>query len=725
MKKLFTLLALIFLLHIAEKSIAQWAALVESEFYGQAYSAVETADGGIVACGWKTTMPEFYAIRTDMYGNTLWETTVSHPDFQDYAYNLMATADGGFIIAGQDTYYAKPYFVKLDSDGVEQWNSSAWSDTISEVVLSSKSALLGDGNIAFIGTHFLSNYFTIYKVSGADGSLLGAFTGDTIAGSLFFISSVMDIVSTADGGFAVTGSAYSTPDFVVEAFLAKYSVDITMEWSALYATVNNAYPKGIAQAADGGLLISGHDYNSAFFSEQVPFILKADGTGMLEWLQYYTPVYPFASGYDVAELADGTLAMIEGGGEYLFPEMTKQAQVYHLEADGELINVDPISGVNIAHFHKIYAASDGGFILTGLVSNDTIVGTLNYFTVIKSGADGSLPDCFIDCVWPGDANNDGVANTDDILALGVVYGTEGPARDDTSIGWYPHYSDTWVAPAIGTDEVKYADSNGDGIIDEADTLAVSLNYGYIHPIILKTAAGEVPLFIDAPDTELPLGPNSLPVVLGDAINYADAIYGIRFTIEYFGEAIDNASVSCAFADGWFGSVSELISFRKNMPDQNKMDVALVRTNQVNTGGYGEIGTVSFVVIDNIAGRGRSSDITFNISNVRAIDIDMNEIAVQGSDVVVETEEATGIHQQNALPVSIYPNPVLDNTIHLQGNYALVESVSIKDLTGRLVAQYEATAFANGTIPLGAFAAGAYMVELIGQGKVATEIILLQ
>ncbi|MEO0474331.1 MAG: hypothetical protein AAF206_32280, partial [Bacteroidota bacterium] len=37
------------------------------------------------------------------------------------------------------------------------------------------------------------------------------------------------------------------------------------------------------------------------------------------------------------------------------------------------------------------------------------------------------------CVWPGDADNDGIANNFDLLALGLSYGFTGPVRDNASL----------------------------------------------------------------------------------------------------------------------------------------------------------------------------------------------------------------------------------------------------------------------------------------------------
>lgn len=94
----------------------------------------------------------------------------------------------------------------------------------------------------------------------------------------------------------------------------------------------------------------------------------------------------------------------------------------------------------------------------------------------------------------------------------------------------------------------------------------------------------------------------------------------------------------------------------NFPEELLCDAAMVRTNQINTSGYGEIGTLSLVVIDNIAGKTTTEDIEFNIIDIRAINVDMDELSV----VAVGTIFSTGINGAPKTSIDIFPNPVTGN-----------------------------------------------------------------
>jgi len=75
-------------------------------------------------------------------------------------------------------------------------------------------------------------------------------------------------------------------------------------------------------------------------------------------------------------------------------------------------------------------------------------------------------------VWPGDTDNDGVVNQNDVLPLGFQWGQTGPARDSTGCTFKGR-----VAAAWPTQAATYADANGDGVVDQGDVLCIGLNWG--------------------------------------------------------------------------------------------------------------------------------------------------------------------------------------------------------------------------------------------------------
>ncbi len=87
-------------------------------------------------------------------------------------------------------------------------------------------------------------------------------------------------------------------------------------------------------------------------------------------------------------------------------------------------------------------------------------------------------DCSNFCVWPGDVNNNGVANHYDVLPLGLAQGATGPFRADANVDWSAKEAENWADffPVNGAN-FKHADSNGDGFADEFDIFPIGDNFG--------------------------------------------------------------------------------------------------------------------------------------------------------------------------------------------------------------------------------------------------------
>ncbi len=80
-------------------------------------------------------------------------------------------------------------------------------------------------------------------------------------------------------------------------------------------------------------------------------------------------------------------------------------------------------------------------------------------------------------VWPGDTNNDAKVDVDDLLDVGYNWHMKVRPRDKRSDAWMAW----WVKRRKG-DKTVFSDSNGDGFINEQDTVAIKDNLLKTHPI---------------------------------------------------------------------------------------------------------------------------------------------------------------------------------------------------------------------------------------------------
>jgi hypothetical protein len=87
-------------------------------------------------------------------------------------------------------------------------------------------------------------------------------------------------------------------------------------------------------------------------------------------------------------------------------------------------------------------------------------------------------------VWPGDLNNSKTVTTADILPIGYFYNFTGPTRANATIQWTAQPSSLWESAynhstPNGNAYKVFADSNGDGVINNADQTAIGLNMSKI------------------------------------------------------------------------------------------------------------------------------------------------------------------------------------------------------------------------------------------------------
>jgi len=86
-------------------------------------------------------------------------------------------------------------------------------------------------------------------------------------------------------------------------------------------------------------------------------------------------------------------------------------------------------------------------------------------------------------VWPGDTDNNGYVDEDDILPIGVYWREQGNARDQVSFNWVENnYPTDWNEPYA-----PFADCNGDGEVNITDVLGICLNWNYSCPIVMNNS----------------------------------------------------------------------------------------------------------------------------------------------------------------------------------------------------------------------------------------------
>ncbi len=321
-------------------------------------------------------------------------------------------------------------------------------------------------------------------------------------------------------------------------------------------------------------------------------------------------------------------------------------------------------------------------------------------------------------VWPGDANDDAVANMSDILDIAIVNGAMGSSRPNASLNWIGQPSTAWGQTLNGID-YKWMDCDGNGTVNLVDTNAVIQNYGFTHNNRYgqnQFNASNPSLWLNFTTDTLSAGSSGfIDVYLGDAQIAASSIYGLTFSLNFDATQLLSQSMGVDISNSWLGVAgNNLTSVKYTVPNSGQFDLAVTRYNQTSVSGNGLIARIPYTSTNALIGSGNSLSIPLSVTNLEVIDHTGNPVSVNivSDTLVLYDPGPLGINtNQSALSLPLQPNPANDvvnvycTTVANEKN-----QIQIYDPSGRLVFSQivnQAGWFALSTAEL---PAGIYLVE---------------
>jgi len=367
-----------------------------------------------------------------------------------------------------------------------------------------------------------------------------------------------------------------------------------------------------------------------------------------------------------------------------------------------------------------YAANSG--ILGLNVNALSIIGT-NIFAATSNGVwKRAISDFFGRSVWPGDANNDSIVNNNDLLPIGLYYGTSGIIRDSISNLWVGHNCIEWTTFQTNLKNKKHADCNGDGVINFLDTVAINLNYG-LNVVnkkkIIHTKKTAVTLSIVPSSSSYNAGDTArFDIIAGDISTPVNSLYGIAYDVNVDPTFIKSGTLKFTNSSSWLGNpISEALSLSKKFESTGNIENAIIRTDHNNQTGYGKIGELEFVVNPNLTS---VDTMLLSISYYNAV----NAAGQQVLFTVVDTSSLvypiiTSLSEMSSASFTIYPNPA-NNKIEISTTEN--SEIEILNIEGEIIKSIS-SADNNATIDISSFARGMYFVKMKnGNGLVVKKFI---
>jgi len=288
-------------------------------------------------------------------------------------------------------------------------------------------------------------------------------------------------------------------------------------------------------------------------------------------------------------------------------------------------------------------------------------------------------------VWPGDANRDGQVDNTDVFELGLAANSTGAARSSTSNAWAGQFASAWTGTVSSGWNKVHADCNGNGVINAADTLAISLNYSLTHTFKSTNTSSGIDLFFSPQNSEVYSGLwNVIDIILGDANNAQSQIYGAAFDLDFDKSMVENDSVKLVYNSSFLNAGGQNIEFKKSFFNNGKLYTTSVRTNQSDVSGNGKIAELWVKLRSDIPD---NSSFNFGISNGKRTNANgvMGVLNTSGGMNLNVNANATGIKEKSTLlnAVRFYPNPA-NNSITLRNELNVKTSYRLFDLTGRMI-----------------------------------------
>ena len=344
-----------------------------------------------------------------------------------------------------------------------------------------------------------------------------------------------------------------------------------------------------------------------------------------------------------------------------------------------------------------------------------------------------------DSVWAGDVNWDLKVDYLDLLDLGVAYGATGYARISPSISWFAQYAKNWPRFYPSTVNYKHADCDGNGIVNDDDTMAIYTNYSLVHTV--GVIIPKRPKITGLPDLYFDLSGLSpkagdvikVPIKLGTSANPVPLIYGIATQIYLDGIPSMLTPMDLDYTTTWIGIPKYKLKL-VHSPSANQLDAVYVRKDNNNTAGYGTIGILTLQVPPSTPDK---SMMRFHFLSAKVIDKDGNELNNYNMlDDSIMIQNPSAINERLSPMQKVYavvPNPnngmfyINCTTSASVTSIKQTETISVKiyDMLGRLV--YSQMLLLNKQVPIQLNAAkGMYSIEIQNaDGAVQREKLVLE
>lgn len=365
-------------------SQVQFQKKYESTNASRAYSIKTTLDGGYIISGsYDVTgllSAEFYSIKLDAQGDTLWANTygygvdtslaVNRDGAGNEAYDIIQTHDSGYLIVGEahdsSSGQSNALAIKLTKEGRMVWAKS-YGGSLSDYGYS-VTQLPDSGYIlaGYTESHGLGirDVYALRLNKIGDTIWTRAYGGNAIDGAI-------NMSPTQDGGFILVGNTFSFGEGMSDVYVIKIEVNGDLDWAYAYGGPSNDFGNDIVQLSDKSYVISGSTESFGSGQRDV-YVIKIDSLGELIWSKSMGGTGN-ESGKSVIELPNNQIAVF--GNTRSFGKGFEDYYLIKMNGLGDTLLTKVYGGLSIDFGESIQSTANNGLIMTGFTNS---FNTYNY-----------------------------------------------------------------------------------------------------------------------------------------------------------------------------------------------------------------------------------------------------------------------------------------------------------------------------------------------------------
>jgi hypothetical protein len=243
----------------------QWNKTYGGADYEEAHSMVQTSDGGYAIAGrtwyFGTGSADSWLVKTDAAGNMEWNKTYGGADYEE-AYSMVQTSDGGYALAGEINFggeYADVWLVKTDSSGTMLWNGTyggVYDDRAYSVVQTSDGgyALAGFTYSFSVGSPTYGDAWLIKLAPMHDVAITDVTPSKTIVGQGYSLNINVTVENQGDYTETFNVTLYANTTFVALQTItleSDASTTLTFTWNTTGFATGNYIISAIADTVPG------------------------------------------------------------------------------------------------------------------------------------------------------------------------------------------------------------------------------------------------------------------------------------------------------------------------------------------------------------------------------------------------------------------------------------------------------------------------------------------